>query len=96
LGEINDSQREQWIRAIEVFDEDAGVVETTAPDGVEVRLKDFELHRPLFVLAPTPYRKTKAGRRYYRQYYGPQVGSDASYRLARMPYRMWALPGCAG
>ena len=22
LGEINDSQREQWIRAIEVFDED--------------------------------------------------------------------------
>jgi hypothetical protein len=27
LGEINDSQREQWIRAIEVFDEDAGAVE---------------------------------------------------------------------
>ena len=25
LGEINDSQREQWIRAIEVFDEDAGL-----------------------------------------------------------------------
>src|ERR1700726_2599221 len=58
LGEINDSQREQWIRAIEVFDEDAGAVEqlklfaaerrllATAPDRVEVRLKDFELHRP--------------------------------------------------
>src|SRR5271167_728057 len=27
LGEINDSQREQWVRAIEVFDEDAGAVE---------------------------------------------------------------------
>src|SRR5260370_34390393 len=58
LGEINDSEREQWIRAIEVFDEDAGAVEqlklfaaerrllATAPDRVEVRLKDFELHRP--------------------------------------------------
>jgi hypothetical protein len=58
LGEINDSQREQWIRAIEVFDEDAGAVEqlklfaaehrllAAAADRVEVRLKDFELHRP--------------------------------------------------
>src|ERR1700740_1490675 len=58
LGEINDSQREQWIRAMEVFDEDAGAMEQlklfaaerrllpTAPDRVEVRLKDFELHRP--------------------------------------------------
>jgi len=58
LGEINDSEREQWIRAIEVLDEDAGAVEqlklfaaerrllATAPDRVEVRLKDFELHRP--------------------------------------------------
>ena len=58
LGEINDSQREQWIRAIEVFDEDAGAMDqlklfaaerrllTTAPDRVQVRLKDFELHRP--------------------------------------------------
>ena len=27
LGEINDSQREQWIRAIEVFDEDADAME---------------------------------------------------------------------
>jgi len=58
LGEINDSQREQWIRAIEVFDEDAGAMEqlklfaaerrllAAASDRVEVRLKDFELHRP--------------------------------------------------
>lgn len=59
LGEINDSQREQWIRAIEVFDDDAGAMEqlklfaaerrlllATAPDRVEVGLKDFELHRP--------------------------------------------------
>jgi transposase len=58
LGEINDSQREQWIRAIEVFDEDQGGLDQlklfaaerplpeTAPDGVQVRLKDFELHRP--------------------------------------------------
>jgi len=57
LGEINDSQREQWIRAFEVFDEDAGAMEqlklfaaerrllAAAPDRVEVRLKDFELHR---------------------------------------------------
>jgi len=27
LGEINDSQRAQWIRAIEVFDEDRGALE---------------------------------------------------------------------
>jgi hypothetical protein len=27
LGEINDSQREQWISAIEVFDEDAGAMD---------------------------------------------------------------------
>src|SRR6201984_902717 len=58
LGEINDSQREQWIRAIEVFDEETGTLEqlklfaaerglaAAAPDRVEVRLKDFELHRP--------------------------------------------------
>ena len=26
LGEINDSRREQWIRAIEVFDEEAGAM----------------------------------------------------------------------
>jgi len=58
LGEINDSQQEQWIRAIEVFDEERGAVEqlklfaaerrllAAAPDRVEVQLKDFELHRP--------------------------------------------------
>ena len=58
LGEINDSQKEQWIRAIEVFDEDHGGPDQlklfcaerplpgVAPDGVQVRLKDFELHRP--------------------------------------------------
>jgi len=31
LGEINDSEREQWIRAIEVLDEDAGAVEQLKP-----------------------------------------------------------------
>ncbi len=58
LGEINDSQRAQWIRAIEVFDEDEGErdqlklfaadrpLPAAAPDGVQVRLKDFELRRP--------------------------------------------------
>src|SRR5215510_14463664 len=58
LGEINDSQREQWIRAIVVFDKDAGAMEqlklfaaerrllAAASDRVVVRLKDFELHRP--------------------------------------------------
>lgn len=58
LGEINDSQKEQWIRAIEVFDEDRGGIDQLklfaaerplpddAPDMVQVRLKDFEMHRP--------------------------------------------------
>jgi transposase len=58
LGEINDSQKEQWIRAIEVFDEDCGRTDQLklfaaerglpecAADGVQVRLKDFSLHRP--------------------------------------------------
>lgn len=58
LGEINDSQKEQWIRAIEVFDEDRGqadqlklfAAERSLPEcasgGVQVRLRDFELHRP--------------------------------------------------
>jgi hypothetical protein len=58
LGEINDSQKEQWIRAIEVFDEKGGGTSqlklfaaergrpAAAPDGVEVRLREFELHRP--------------------------------------------------
>ena len=30
LGEINDSQRAQWIRAIEVFDEDRGALEQSS------------------------------------------------------------------
>jgi len=58
LGEINDSQKEQWIRAIEVFDEDRQQIERlklfaadralpeAAPDGLQVRLQDFALHRP--------------------------------------------------
>lgn len=58
LGEINDSQKQQWIRAIGVFDEDQGAnsqlklfdaarpLPDAAPDGIQVRLKDFELHRP--------------------------------------------------
>src|SRR5258708_6639962 len=58
LGEINGSQKEQWIRAIEVFDEDHQQVERlklfaadralpeAAPDGLQVRLQDFALHRP--------------------------------------------------
>lgn len=58
LGEINDSQKEQWIRAIEIFDEDRGeleqmrlfAAERTLPgevaQGVRVRLGDFEMHRP--------------------------------------------------
>jgi len=58
LGEINDSQKQQWIRAIEVFDEDIGAPEQlklfasdgdfpiSSAEGVQVRLRDFEMHRP--------------------------------------------------
>jgi transposase len=58
LGEINDSQKEQWIRAIEVFDEDRQAVDQlklfaaerppgqSAADRVSVRLREFEMHRP--------------------------------------------------
>lgn len=58
LGEINDSQREAWIRSIEVFDEDQGAqgklalfaadrpVPPSAVDGVGVRLSEFVLKRP--------------------------------------------------
>lgn len=59
LGEINDSQRESWCRVIEVFDEqkeqtrelalfpsDRGAPDHAADFGVEVRLKEMELHRP--------------------------------------------------
>ena len=52
------SARSGLVRAIEVFDEDRGALEQiklfaaerslpeAAPDGVQVRLRDFELHRP--------------------------------------------------
>lgn len=58
LGEINDSQREAWIRSIEAFDEDAHCQKrlTLFPsdrellgdhaDAVHVRLSEFELRRP--------------------------------------------------
>src|SRR5438552_18734109 len=58
LGEVNDTQREAWIRSIEVFDEDAGCQRTLtlfAPsaeipqamaDAVQVRLSEFELRHP--------------------------------------------------
>jgi transposase len=58
LGEINDSQKEQWIRAIEVFDEDSGRPsqltlfgdQSPQPDGVprgiQVCLDRMEIHRP--------------------------------------------------
>jgi transposase len=62
LGEINDAQKEQWLRAIEVFDEDQGAPEQLTlfaapadspamglagvPVGVQVRLSEFSLHRP--------------------------------------------------
>jgi transposase len=58
LGEINDSQREAWIRSIEVFDEDHGCQEKLAlfaaqrelaasrADRVEVRLSEFVLKHP--------------------------------------------------
>jgi len=58
LGEVNDSQREGWCRVIEAFDEDRGrqrslalfawdrkVPDHAADYGVQVRLKEFELHR---------------------------------------------------
>lgn len=59
LGEINDSQREQWCRVLEGFDEDKcesrqmalfpwdREIPAHASDiGVGIRLKDFSLHRP--------------------------------------------------
>ena len=59
LGEINDSQRESWCRMIEVFDEkrertlplalfpaDRQLPNFAAGFGVQVRLKEMELHRP--------------------------------------------------
>ena len=59
LGEINDTQRENWCRTIEVFDEnreqtmplalfpaDRQLPNFAAGFGVQVRLKEMELHRP--------------------------------------------------
>jgi transposase len=58
LGEINDSQREGWIRSIEAFDEDVRCQKKLplfAPErtisgnevaAVQVRLSEFELRRP--------------------------------------------------
>jgi hypothetical protein len=58
LGEINDSQREAWIRSIEVFDEDKSrqdklalfasdrPIPACAADGIGVRLSEFVLKRP--------------------------------------------------
>ena len=58
LGEINDSQREAWIRSIEVFDEDRGrqgqltlfssdrEIPPSVADGIGVRLSEFVLRRP--------------------------------------------------
>ena len=58
LGELGGGQRAQWSRALEAFDEDAGRMTQIAlfpedraspemlPEAVQVRLKDFELHRP--------------------------------------------------
>src|SRR5246500_3082528 len=59
LGEINDSQRQSWCRTIEVFDEnrertmplalfpaDRQLPNFAAGFGVQVRLKEMELHRP--------------------------------------------------
>lgn len=58
LGEINDSQREAWIRSIEVFDEDHSrqdklslfssdrPIPASAADGIGVRLSEFVLKRP--------------------------------------------------
>ena len=59
LGEINDTQRESWCRTIEVFDEnrertiplalfpaDRQLPDFAAGFGVQIRLKEMELHRP--------------------------------------------------
>jgi transposase len=59
LGEINDSQKEAWLKQIEAFDlgtqqqtkltllaSDRPVPEGAAQDAVQVRLTEFGLHRP--------------------------------------------------
>ncbi len=59
LGEINDSQKESWLRCIDAFDldrheqtrlalfpSDRPIPEHAAEYGVQVRLGEFRLHRP--------------------------------------------------
>jgi hypothetical protein len=59
LGEINDSQREAWLKSIEAFDEtrqeqrrlalfpaDREIPAHASGIGVQVRLSEFRLHRP--------------------------------------------------
>lgn len=59
LGELNDSQQAAWIKAIEVFDEESGRMESrslfpddrtpppgTEPPALSLRLQDYELSRP--------------------------------------------------
>ena len=58
LGEISDSQKKEWIHAIEVFNEDSKerdelelfpeeqALPEAATNSIRVRLKDFEMHRP--------------------------------------------------
>ncbi|MGH9818066.1 MAG: IS1634 family transposase, partial [Candidatus Acidiferrales bacterium] len=59
LGEINDSQREAWLKSIEAFDEsrqeqrrlalfpsDQAIPEHAREFGVRVRLSEFRLERP--------------------------------------------------
>src|SRR5687768_3889536 len=59
LGEINDSQREAWMKSIEAFDEgsreqrrlalfpsDRQIPEHAREMGVQVRLSEFKLKRP--------------------------------------------------
>ena len=57
LGEIANGQQAQWNQALEAFDEGTGRMTQIAlfpddrapealPEAVQVRLKDFELHRP--------------------------------------------------
>lgn len=58
LGEINDSQKESWIKCIEAFDDkqqqtrlalfpaDRPIPEHAAEYGVQIRLKEFSLRRP--------------------------------------------------
>ena len=59
LGEINDSQREAWLKSIEAFDEthqqqrrlalfpaDREIPDYANGIGVQVRLSEFRLHRP--------------------------------------------------